>query len=240
MLGPVINSAAIISGAIIGGLLGPVVGKGFQDRFMLVFGCISIGLGGYMLSKAAAIPPIVVALMGGALLGEALKIETRVNTLARASANVFSHLERNRCNMGADTLQEQFMVFTVVFSVSGLGFFGAMREGLTGDSSMLLVKALLDFPTALFVAAGTGAVIGALFIPQLLVQIVVLFAAGLVAQWTTPMMLADFTGCGGYITLATGFRMCNSVRFPILGMLPSLLLVMPLSSLWHGYIAGML
>ena len=240
MIGPVINSAAIICGAIIGGFLGPVVGKGFQDRFMLVFGCISIGLGGYMISGAAAIPPIVVAIMGGALLGEATRIEAGVNWLAHGTANVFSRLVCKQSAVQADALREQFVVFTVVFSVSGLSFFGAMREGLTGDSSMLLVKALLDFPTALFVAAGTGAIIGTLFLPQLLVQIVVLLVAGVVAHWTTPMMQADFTGCGGFITLATGFRMCNLVRFPILGMLPSLLLVMPLSSLWHDFVAGVL
>ena len=101
---------------------------------------------------------------------------------------------------------------------------------------MLLIKALLDLPTAMFIAANIGAVIGVLCVPQFIVQAMMLFSAELVSHWATPDVLADFSGCGGFITLATGIRMCGIAPFPILSMLPALLLVMPLSVLWTSCI----
>ena len=134
--------------------------------------------------------------------------------------------------MSTEGIQERFAVFTVVFSASGLGFFGAMQEGLTGDFTMLLIKSLLDLPTAMFIAANIGAVIGVLCVPQFVIQMAVLLSAGFVSHWATPAVLADFSGCGGFIMLATGLRMCGIVQFPILSMLPALLLAMPVSALW--------
>ena len=49
---------------------------------------------------------------------------------------------------------------------------------------------------------------------------------------TTPAMLADFSACGGIIMLATGLRICGIKIFPIVNMLPALILVMPVSALW--------
>jgi hypothetical protein len=45
-------------------------------------------------------------------------------------------------------------------------------------------------------------------------------------------MLADFSACGGVIMLATGLRICGIKIFPIVNMLPALILVMPISALW--------
>nr|VXZ92213.1 Protein of uncharacterised function (DUF554) [Klebsiella pneumoniae] len=37
------------------------------------------------------------------------------------------------------------MAIIVLFCASGTGVFGAMREGMTGDASILIAKAFLDF-----------------------------------------------------------------------------------------------
>lgn len=236
MIGPFINSACIVAGALLGTLLARKMNDDFQKNIMLVFGCISTGLGIFMISKSHALPPVVCALMGGTVAGELCRIEAMVTRLSRAVGAVFARRGGQKGVMAGDAFQEQFAVFTVVFSASGLGFFGAMQEGLTGDYTMLLIKALLDLPTAMFIAANIGAVIGVLCVPQFTVQAMMLFSAELVSHWATPDVLADFSGCGGFITLATGIRMCGIAPFPILSMLPALLLVMPLSVLWTSCI----
>ena len=52
----------------------------------------------------------------------------------------------------------------------------------------------------------------------------------------TPGMLSDFTACGGVIFVATGLRMCGLKIFPVINMLPSMLIIMPLSALWARYV----
>jgi hypothetical protein len=123
-------------------------------------------------------------------------------------------------------------VATVLFCVSGLGIMGAMREGMTGDASLLFIKALLDLPTAMLIASSLGAVVGVLAVPQFLVQLAILLAASALVPLTTPAMLADFSACGGIIMLGAGLRQSSLLEVPILSMLPSLFLVMPVSALW--------
>lgn len=236
MIGPAVNSACIVAGAVAGSLLAQRMGPSFQKNIMLVFGCISTGLGIFMIGKTHALPPVVCALMAGTVLGELCRIEPLITGLSRKVAGFFSRRGGKKGPITAEIVQEQFAVFTVVFSASGLGFFGAMQEGLTGDATMLLIKSLLDLPTAMFIAANIGAIIGVLWVPQFLVQAAVLLSAGFVAQWATPDVLADFSGCGGFVMLATGIRMCGIVQFPILSMLPALLFAMPLSALWARYV----
>ena len=49
-------------------------------------------------------------------------------------------------------------------------------------------------------------------------------------------MISDFKTCGGFLMLATGFRMVKLKMFPIAEMIPAMILVMPLSWLWSDVI----
>ena len=49
-------------------------------------------------------------------------------------------------------------------------------------------------------------------------------------------MINDFKACGGFLMLATGFRMVNIKKFPTADMIPAMIIVMPLSYLWVTYI----
>lgn len=231
MLGPGINSLCIITGALAGALIGSRLGENFRKKLMLVFGCTCTGMGIFMIGKTQALPPVVASLLVGSLLGELFRLEKIIMYLARKSAALFARFGAGG-RAPLEHVQEQFSIFMVVFCASGLGFFGAMQEGLTGDTSMLLIKSILDFPTAMFIAANVGAIISFLALPQFALQALIILSAGLVGQYTSPAMLADFSGCGGFIMLATGLRMCGIMQFPILSMLPALFCVMPISHLW--------
>ncbi len=236
MIGPEINSLCILFGAVIGSFVGRLLGETFRRHLLLVFGCINIGMGIFMIGKTQALPPVVCALLLGALAGEMLRLEHIIMLVAHKTASAFSRIGKKQ-RSSLEYMREQFSIFLVVFAASGLGFFGAMQEGLTKAPSLLIIKALLDFPTALFIAANTGAIIGVLCVPQFLVQTLVLLSAGVVGQYTSPFLLDNFSGCGVFIMLATGLRTCGIMQFPILSMLPAFLFSMPLSLLWLRFFA---
>lgn len=231
MLGPLVNSACIILGAVAGSLGGASLNPALRSKLMMVFSCCALGIGVSMTAKVNALPPVIAALLAGTLLGEALRLEDRVMRAALKLAALFPPRKAGN-PLTAQSFRDQFAVAAVLFCASGLGFLGAIREGMAGDSSLLLVKALLDLPTAMLFAASLGAVAGTLAAPQLLIQAAVLLAAKAALPLATPAMLADFGACGGIIMLGTGLRMCGLLETPILSMLPSLLLVMPASALW--------
>lgn len=49
-------------------------------------------------------------------------------------------------------------------------------------------------------------------------------------------MIADFKACGGFIMLATGFRMCKVKMFPVADMIPAMVFVLPISYLWIHWV----
>ena len=136
--------------------------------------------------------------------------------------------------------QEEFfsMVVTVIvlFCTSGTGIYGCIDSGMTGDHTILISKSILDFFTALIFACNLGAVVSVIAIPQLFIFLVLYLAAGLIYPMTTPDMIADFKACGGFLLLATGFRMMKVKEFPIADMIPAMILVMPVSWIWSNYI----
>lgn len=58
---------------------------------------------------------------------------------------------------------------------------------------------------------------------------------GLVGAVAGGLLKDDFKACGGFIMLATGFRMIKVKMFPIADMVPAMILVMPISALWVNY-----
>lgn len=75
-----------------------------------------------------------------------------------------------------------------------------------------------------------------LAIPQGIIFSALFFGAALIYPLTTPAMINDFKACGGFLMLATGFRMIKVKMFPTADMIPAMVLVMPFSWLWTAYI----
>jgi uncharacterized membrane protein YqgA involved in biofilm formation len=84
-----------------------------------------------------------------------------------------------------------------------------------------------------------GFAVGALVIPQFILQTLLYFSAVLIVPITTPEMLGDFSACGGIILLSIGLRICGIKNLPVANMIPALILVMPLSWLWTVCFPGL-
>nr|WP_308806046.1 DUF554 family protein [Neisseria yangbaofengii] len=81
-------------------------------------------------------------------------------------------------------------------------------------------------------AISLGAIVAFIAVPQTLFQCLLFFLAVLIVPLTTPDMRADFAAAGGLMLLMTGLRIMGIKLFPVANMLPSLILVMPLSHIW--------
>ena len=237
MIGPVINSVGIVSGAVLGAVGGSLLSHAFRKKINTVFACIATGIGVFMISKGNSLPPVIFALLFGALIGEACRIETGVMHLAFKAIDLFRRGKKKGPDISGQSFRDQFAVVTVLFCASGLGVMGPMHEGIANDPSLLLIKALLDFFTAMVFAANIGGVISVLALPQFAVQTSILCMAQTVVPLITPTMFADFSACGGIIMLGTGLRQFGLVQAPILSMLPALFMVMPISFFWAKYLA---
>ncbi len=236
MIGPIANGAGIVLGSIAGALLGKKIHKNLRERLPLVFGCAAMSIGISMIVKVQTVPALILALLTGAIVGEVLHIENGIEHLAGKGKTLVDRiLPGPQHGISHAEFSERFVAMLVLFGVSGMGIFGAMQEGMSGDPSLLIAKTFLDFFTAIIFATTLGFSLVLAVVPQMLVQVSLFFAASFIMPLTNEVMLADFSALGGVIMLATGFRMLGLVPFPISNMLPGLILIMPFSNLWNKF-----
>ncbi len=215
--------------------MGPKLKPAMRERMPMVFGCASMGLGIAMIIKVKFLAPVVLALVLGSVFGEVVQLESGIQRFAGLSRKLIEKISRPTGGISQEEFLDKFVALLVLFSLSGTGIYGALTEGMTGDSTLLIVKSILDLFTAPIFASTMGFTVAILVIPQFAVQGLLFLAAQLILPLTTPDMLADFSACGGLIMLATGFRICGIKPFPVGNMIPAFVLVMPLSHLWALY-----
>ncbi|EHB7356863.1 DUF554 domain-containing protein, partial [Salmonella enterica subsp. enterica serovar Typhimurium] len=136
-----------------------------------------------------------------------------------------------------DSFIQSYVAIIVLFCASGTGIFGAMHEGMTGDPNILIAKSFLDFFTAIIFACSLGIAVSAICAPMLIIQLTLAACATLILPLTTPAMMGDFSAVGGLLLVATGLRVCGIKMFPVVNMLPALLLAMPISAAWAMFFA---
>jgi uncharacterized membrane protein YqgA involved in biofilm formation len=236
MLGPLVNSAALVLGGCVGALSGRRLPERVREALPLSCGIISVAIGVTLTNKVHALPAVALAMLVGAFIGELLRLERGLElALTWAQARVERSFPSERDNPRVPGFVRKFVTILVLFCASGMGIFGSMHEGMTGEANVLLAKAVLDLFTAAIFAAELGFPVVLIAIPQIAIQSLLFCCAGLLLPLTTPTMLADFSACGGVIMLATGLRICGIKIFPIVNMLPALVLIMPASALWGHF-----
>ncbi len=203
----------------------------------MIFGCCSMGMGISTIVLMQNMPAVIFSIIIGTALGLAIHLGDRINQGAVLMQRGISKIIKS----GNTTLEPQeytntLVTIIVLFCASGTGIYGSIVSGMTGDHSILIAKSILDLFTALIFACMLGAVVCFIAIPQFIIFLALFLLAGVIFPLTTDVMIADFKACGGFIMLATGFRMIKVKMFPTADMIPAMILVMPMSYLWTAAI----
>lgn len=238
IVGPYINSIAIVVGGIVGSLLSPWIPRRLHEGMPLMFGICSMAMAVILIMETVNMPVMVLAGILGALTGELISLEKSINTVATKTKKIIeSILPKPRGEITNEEFLKIYVALIILFGAIGTGVVGAMNEGMNGNASVLITKAFMDFFCAILFATRLGYSVVILFVPQLVIQLILTYSAVLLLSLTTEVMRSDFYAVGGLVMMATGLRICGIKLFPVANMLPALLWAMPLSYLWvHFYI----
>ena len=235
--GVIINSLSIVLGGLAGGFFGHHLSDNLKSQLNLIFGLSAMGMGIATIGLMAYLPAVIFSLILGTLLGLGLHFGDWINQLA---SNLVKHFPAPKTGHSQEEFLASLLTVIVLFCASGTGIYGSLDAGMTGDSTILISKSILDFFTAAIFACQLGYVVSVIASPQFLIFSALFYLAGYVVPLTSPEMIADFKACGGFIMLATGFRMLQLKMFPTADMIPAMVLVMPLSWLWAHVILPLL
>ena len=236
-VGVITNVLSVTLGGIVGTLFGGKLSARFKENLTLIFSVCALGMGISSIILMKNMPAVILSVVVATAVGLSLHIG---DWITEGGQMLQKPISKMFTNQKSEYSQEEFfsMVVTVIvlFCASGTGIYGCIDSGMTGDHTILISKSILDFFTALIFACNLGAVVSVIAVPQLFIFLAMYLAAGLIYPMTTPEMIADFKACGGFLLLATGFRMMKVKEFSIADMIPAMILVMPVSWIWSNYI----
>lgn len=220
-------------------MVGHKLSPKFKTEINLIFGVCSMGMGVSTIGLMKNMPAVIFAIIIGTAIGLALHLGDWINKGATLMQKPIAIIFKNSSDLSEDEFLTQLVTIIVLFCASGTGIYGSLTSGMTGDNSILISKSILDFFTAAIFACNLGYVVSVISVPQFIIFFVLFLCAGLIFPLTTPDMIADFKACGGFLMLATGFRMIKVKNFPIADMIPAMVIVMPLSYIWMTYIMAL-
>lgn len=234
-IGIITNSLGIIIGGIAGSFIGPKLTESFKANLNLVFGACAMTMGISSITQMKNMPAVILAVILGVVIGLVIHLGTIIQKMGLGMEKVISMIMPAKDKKDED-YQSVLVTAIVLFCASGTGIYGSITAGMTGDNSILLAKTILDFATAVIFACVLEKVTCVIAVPQFIIFTVLFLLAGAIYPLCTETMIGDFKACGGILLIATGFRMMKLREFPIADMIPSMVLVMPLSYLWVTYI----
>lgn len=229
-IGVIINTIAIFLGGIAGALLGDKLPEKYKEQLNLIFGLCSMGMGISSIVLMKYMPAVVFALIIGTIVGLVFKLGDKVYELCSKLQKVMIRIvPKKETNMSETEFLATLITVIVLFCSSGMGIYGSLSEGMTGDSSLLITKSILDFFTAAIFACNLGYIVSLIAVPQFVIFTALFLSASFIVPLTTPDMIADFKACGGFLMVAAGFRILKLKMFPVVDMIPAMILVMPFS-----------
>ena len=228
-IGVIVDVLSVVLGGLVGSIAGSKLSENLKTQMNTIFGLCAMCMGIASVVLMKNMPAVVFSIIAGSLIGLALKIGASIEKL---SGKMLSGVMKNADKETSDLM----LTAVVLFCASGTGIYGALDSGMTGNHSILIAKAVLDFFTAMIFACQLGKAASLIGIPQFVVLIALFGLAKVIVPMTTDTMIADFKACGGFILVATGLRMMKVKAFPIADMIPAMVLVVPISYAWTTWL----
>ena len=157
------------------------------------------------------------SLIIGAILGTALRIHERVESLGALIHRRFS-------GQDGHAFAEGFLSASVIFCVGPLTLVGCLENGAHGDPSFLYIKSLLDGFCSMALASSLGWGVFASVLTVLIFQGGLSVLAYWVAQPLDDLSIALMTIVGGVVLLATALMILEIKRIPVANLLPGIFL----------------
>jgi uncharacterized membrane protein YqgA involved in biofilm formation len=225
MTGTLINVAAILLGGTIGLLFGSRIPERYKGTVIAGMGLFVAAMGLQMFLKSGNQLIVLGALIIGALIGEWLKIEDRLQNFGQTLEKRFS---RDSETGAGSKFVRGFMVASLLFCIGPMAILGSIQDGLTGDYKLLAVKSTLDGFASIAFASTLG--VGVLFssIITLVYQGGISLLAGQLSALVTNPMMNEMTATGGVILLGLAISNLLEIKKIRVGNLLPALVVAPL------------
>ena len=214
MVGTLVNTGAIIIGGSLGLLFRKGIPSKLTDTIMngLALCVLYIGFTGALKGENSLV--IIFSMVIGAVIGECLDLDERVNQLGLWLERKFKKVD--------SSISEGFVTASLLFCVGAMAIIGALQDGLVGNYDMLLTKSMLDGVSAVIFAStlGIGVILSGAFV--LTYQGSISLLAGVLAPFLTDSVINEMTCVGSLLIIALGFNVLKITHIKIMNLVPAI------------------
>jgi uncharacterized membrane protein YqgA involved in biofilm formation len=225
-LGTLINVGGILCGGLIGLIFGKVMEKRLQDTLMMANGvCVLfIGIGGTIekmmtVSGGKLVSGGTMMMIGsfaiGALIGELLNIEKHMEDFGE-------WLKAKTGNSGDTRFVDAFVTASLTVCIGAMAVVGSIQDGISGDYSVLMAKAVLDLIIIMVMTASMGK--GCIFsaIPVGLFQGSITLLAQLAEPLMTEAAMNNLSLTGSMLIFCVGVNLVWGKMIKVANLLPAI------------------
>jgi len=219
-LGTLINTGLVIAGSGLGVLIGDRIPERMRTTLLQVIGLVTIALG---VSDAIDTRNMVFPLVGmaiGALIGELLRIEDRLEGLGTRLQKRFDRGTR----AGERSFVKGFITASALYCVGPLTVLGAIEDASGETPQLYIIKGLLDgFVSIMFAAMyGIGVAFSALSV--FVVQRSLTLGGTSLDAVLDDRMRTELFAAGGIAVIGIGLNLLQVTKIRLANLLPGLVL----------------
>ncbi|STZ77080.1 Protein of uncharacterised function (DUF554) [Bergeriella denitrificans] len=127
-VGPLVNAAAIVGGALFGLTVGSRLPERVRANLPTLFGLLSVGLGIITLPNVKYYAAVGLSAVIGTALGEWFNIEKGLNKAAAATRSWVDKILPAKGDLSTEKFLENYVSLVILFCVSGMGFSARCRR----------------------------------------------------------------------------------------------------------------
>lgn len=217
-LGTLINTATVIVGGTVGIAMGDKIPERVRVVVVQVIGMVTIGLGLSDLLKTHNMVFPLLGMVFGAVIGELLRIEDRLQGIGEFIRKRFAKQQ------DPGPFVTGFVTATLLFCIGPLTILGAIQDASGATPQLYIIKGTLDgFMSVIFGAIhGVGVLFSAVSV--LIVQgTLTLFGTRLDALLNDRMRIELFAA-GGLAVMAIGLNLLDIKKIRLGSLLPGLII----------------
>ena len=235
MLGTLVNAGSIVGGSLLGLLLKRGMPERCRITIMQGLGLAVAVVGAQMALKGNMLI-VVSSLAAGGLSGELLSLDKRLDALGEKMSKIAANRNVGDGVAGA-SFSQGFVTATLVYCVGAMAVVGSIQDGLTGDASILFVKALLDGLTAIFFASSMGIGVAFSALPVLVYQGGITLLAGFFVDFLSDEVIVQMSATGGVLIMGISLLILKLCHIRIANLLPALLFSVLFALLYGKFVS---
>lgn len=224
MKGTVANVVSILAGSVVGLLIKSGIPEKSQNTIMQGLGMATFIIGVQMAIKSQNILIVILSIVSGALVGEALKIDERLQCLGDWMTKKVGSRYGN--------VGEGFITASLIYCVGAMAIVGSIQDGLTGDASTLYAKSILDGVLSIVLTSSMGIGVALSSFSILVYQGGITLLAGQISSVFSEAVVREMTAVGGVLILGIAMIIMDVKKINVANLLPAIPLAAVITILW--------